>query len=119
MARFRQLVFARDFEPSDEDEARDRGYLSHVLVETDGEQLFPVTFYDAVRLAQDLEENANAGTPMVAEPGMIVLQTITREAMESAARILCEQGYFSHVRPITRAELAASDPYEWPPRRQD
>ena len=53
-----KLIFVREFAERDAAEARDRGYLSHVLVELDGTRLYPVTFYDGVRLQQDLEESS-------------------------------------------------------------
>lgn len=94
--RLLQLVFVNGLSDEDADEARNRGYLSHVLVETSSGDLFPVTFYDAVRLKQDVEDAANSNG-FVAEPGMIVLREITKKAMESAARALCEEGYFAHA----------------------
>src|SRR5580765_1491740 len=96
VVRFKQLVFIGELEES---ETTARGYRSDVLVETQDGSLYPVTFYDPVRLSQDVEEMAKHGTPFVAEPGMIVLETITRSSMESAARRLCDEGFFSYLRP--------------------
>ncbi|MCA9674711.1 MAG: hypothetical protein H6708_05070 [Kofleriaceae bacterium] len=114
--RHGQLLFAQESDDDILELAKDRGYLSHVLVETTDGQLFPVTFYDAVRVAQDVEEDTDGG--LVADPGMIVLRTLTRETMERAVRVLCEGGYFSHLRPLDGEGSDDDNPYEWPPRRR-
>ena len=99
-------------------EARDRGYLSHVMVKVD-DHLYPIYFYDPVRLRQDLEESAKHGSPILAEPGMIVLPEITLDAMENAVQLLCQQGFFDHFVPLTSEQLAnmKTDPFPWPPSR--
>ena len=113
---FHQLVFVTPFGEVEADEALARGYLSHVLVETSDGRLYPVTFYDPVRLRQDLEERSSQGSSFLADPGMVVIPEITASLMEAAARGLCKEGFFDHFRPITRDQLAAANAYEWPPR---
>jgi hypothetical protein len=113
------LRFAREFTERDATEAQDRGYLSHVLVDLGGGRLYPVFFYDAVRLQQDLEEMANHGRPYIAEPGMIVVQEITIETMTQVVCQLESAGFFDALNPVTEEDLASSDPYKWPPRRID
>lgn len=56
------------------------------------------------------------GKAYVAEPGMIVVPEISIVVMEAAARGLCTEGFFAHMRPFTRGQLASFDPFEWPPR---
>lgn len=111
-----RLVFATPLSENDILEARDRGYLSHVMVKIDG-QLFPVFFYDPVRLQQDLEETAKRGWPILADPGMIVLPEITMVAMENAIQQLCQRGFFEHFVPLTPEQIAKADSYPWPPSR--
>lgn len=115
--RFKQFVFRRAFTELDADEAHDRGYLSHVLVETVDGRLYPVFFYDRVRFQQDLEANVTEGRPWLADPGMIVLDELTRPAMEAAARALCDEHFFSHLNPVTEDDLNRGDRFDWPPRR--
>jgi hypothetical protein len=110
-----KLVFNREFSEQDACEARDRGYLSHVLVEVDGHRLYPVFFYDPIRLQQDLETGAKNGRAFVADPGMILLPDITIEAMQEAVQQLCQEGYFDHLVGVSRERLAEADPYAWPP----
>jgi hypothetical protein len=113
--RSTQLVFVCDFSEREAAEARDRGCLSHVLVEINGDRLYPVFFYDAIRLGQDLSTSAEHGEPFVAETGMIVLTEVTIEAMESAVERLFHHGFFNYLTPISRDRLASADPYCWPP----
>jgi hypothetical protein len=110
-----KLVFACDFSEREAWEAQSRGYLSHVLVEVGGDRLYPVIFYDAVRLQQDLEESARHGRPFVADPGMIVLQEVTRPAMEKAVQRLHAEGYFDYFVPLDRERLTTANPLQWPP----
>jgi hypothetical protein len=55
------------------DEAPDRGYLSHVLVEIDGDRdrLYPVFFYSIGRLERELKVSSEHGQPFIAEIGMM------------------------------------------------
>ncbi len=110
-----RLMFVREFTEQQAVEARDRGYLSHVLVEVDGDRLYPVFFYDPVRLQQDLEMNAKHGRAFVADAGMIVLPDITPEAMQEVVQQLCQEGFFEHLVAVSRERLAEADPYSWPP----
>ena len=110
-----RVIFVREFSEQDAAEARDRGYLSHVLIEVDGHRLFPVIFYDPIRLQQDLEVSAKHGRPFVADPGMVVLPDITIEAMQEAVQCLCQEGFFEYLVPVSRERLAEADPHSWPP----
>lgn len=94
-----RLIFQYGFNEQDADEAEARGYLSHVAVDLGDGRHYPVVFYDAVRLQQDLEVEAKQGTPYVADPGMIVLETVTRENMERAVLDLSRAGFFSRLVP--------------------
>lgn len=110
-----KLRFVREFTDLDELEARNRGYLSHVLADFGDGRLFPLFFYDPVRLQQDLEERSAHDRAFLADPGMIVVQEISLETMERVILQLCAEGFFEHLMPITERELAASSPYQWPP----
>ena len=111
-----KLRFAREFSDKDAFDAQSRGYLSHVMVELDEGRLYPVFFYDVVRLQQDLEENARLGRPFIADPGMIVVEEITPEAMKHAVEHLSREGFFDHLTTITQDDLATGNPYQWPPQ---
>jgi hypothetical protein len=88
------LVFEGGFDERDEHEAKLRGYRSHVWAELSDGSRHRLTFYDPTRLEQTLADEERDGRPFFAEPGLIVLREVTRSAMENAARVLAEEGYF-------------------------
>jgi hypothetical protein len=88
------LRFAREFTEVDALEAQRRGYLSHVLADFRDGRLFPLFFYDVVRLQQDVEERIKHGSVFVADPGMIVVQEVTLEIMEHVIVQLGDEGFF-------------------------
>ena len=98
-------------------EAPDRGYVSHVLVEVDGDKdrLYPVFFYSIDRLAGELTIGCEQGEPFIAETGMIVLPKISVAAIEDAVQRLCEEGYFEYMHPLSPEQIASADPFRWPP----
>lgn len=81
-------------------EAEHKGWLQGVEVELGDGSRYPVLFYDPVRLAQDLEEEAKWDRPFLAEPGLVVVPAVTRAAISQAAEYLATTGYFSHLRPL-------------------
>lgn len=98
------------------DEAPDRGYLSHVLVEIDGVRLYPVFFFTPDRLGFELDMGVRHGTPFIAEVGMIFIPAIEVHAMEKAVQSLQSDGYFDHLAPLTHEQVARADPWAWPPK---
>ena len=96
-----RLIFEGGFDDREAAESRDRGYRSNVWVELANGDRFPVVFYDAVRLRQDLQEEATRGNPYIAEAGLIVVSEVTKENMETAVRQLAEEGFFESLRPAS------------------
>jgi len=93
--KFAGLIFEHGMNELDEAEAQMRVYRSHVWVEMSDGTRHRVTFFDPVRLTQELEQEASQGRPFVGEPGLIIVPEVTREYMETAARTLAEEGFFS------------------------
>ncbi|HAK59586.1 MAG TPA: hypothetical protein DCO77_04275 [Nitrospiraceae bacterium] len=88
-----EIIFEGGLTARDRYEMEARGYRSHVKVTLHG-NTYPVLFYDAVRLAQVLEEET-----FIAEPGLIVLQKVDEERMREAVAKLVQEGYFEHLKP--------------------
>lgn len=105
-----RLVFEYGFNDQDAYEAEGRGYLSHVSVDVGDGSLYPVVFYDAVRLQQDIDEEAKAGKPYLATPGMIVLAKVTLENMQRAVVDLYRGDFFSRLVPQSRDSCAVAEP---------
>jgi hypothetical protein len=111
-----KLIFPNGFTKAQASEARDRGYLSHVLVELPVNRYFPIFFYDIVRLQQDLEECSKHGCTFIGDPGMIVLREITLATMQASVQLLYENGFFDHFIPLSQEQLRRTKEFEWPPK---
>lgn len=98
--RFRRLIFEGGYHPIDEHETPWRGYRSNVAVEMGDGTRYPITFYDPVRLKQTLDDEVSSGSPFFTEPGLVVIPVVNLENMQRAAGTLCEQGFFSHMKPL-------------------
>jgi hypothetical protein len=98
-----RVVFPDWYDERAEYEAELKGWLQGVEVELGDGSRYPVLFYDPVRLAQDLEEEAKWDRPFIAEPGMIVIPTVTRATISQAVEQLAAGGFFGHFRPTVPA----------------
>jgi hypothetical protein len=103
-----ELIFEGGFDEREAMEARDRGYRSHVWVKLANDERYPVVFYDAFRLQQDLGDETKSGNAFIAEPGLIVLPEVTLEYMERAVCRLAEGGFFESLRPATQCATIAA-----------
>lgn len=104
--------FPDAFDERAEFEMPARGYLADSTVELADGSKYEVYFTDPVRLAQTLEDEAAAGCPYYAEPNLIVLEEVTRPAIEEAVRGLWESGYFGHLKPLRAADRPHPDAEE-------
>jgi hypothetical protein len=91
------LSFGSPFGEREAYEAEARGYLASAVVELETGQV-PVVFYDLVRLKQDLDEECAAGRAFLAEPGLIVVDSVTMTNMEAAVLRLHEENFFESFR---------------------
>src|SRR5262245_17603060 len=95
--------FPPEFDELAECEMTPRGYLSGGEIELDDGRRFPVTFFDPVRLSQDLEEMGRNGEPAFIEPALVVVPEVTREQILRTLPELVRQGFFEHLKPLTAA----------------
>lgn len=83
-------------------EVRYTGWYDGVTVEVENGSLYPVFFYDPVRLSQDLKVQLEGiddgwGKPFIAEPRMIVVAEITEENIRTAIDRLYAEGWFENA----------------------
>jgi len=100
-----RVVFPDRYDERAEWEAEQKGWLQGVRVEFPDGRQYPVHFYDPVRLGQDLGEEVKAERPCLAEPGLIVVPFVTREAVCKAVEHPTDTGYFRHLQ-AERVEVA-------------
>jgi hypothetical protein len=77
-----------------------KGWFDGASVRLADGACYAVIFYDPVRLAQTLEDDAREGRPFFAEPNLIVLNEVTEENMRAAVDALARQGFFQHLKPL-------------------
>ncbi|MGL6095067.1 MAG: hypothetical protein ACRC7O_04605 [Fimbriiglobus sp.] len=94
------IVFPEWYDDRAEWEAESKGWLPGVEVEFLSGARYPITFYDPVRLSQDLEHTSEEGGSVIAETGMAVIPAVTRVGIVKAVETLVAQGFFDHLRPL-------------------
>jgi len=86
-------------------ESEQRGYFGPAIVELPNNGRVRVCFYDPIRLSQDLKTVQESGEVCIAEPGLIVIPSVTLEYMQRAVQQLYRQGYFEALRKDTREKV--------------
>ncbi len=96
------VIFPEWYDDRAEFETPSKGWLPGVEVCLEDGSHYQLFFYDPVRLQQTLEDDAQAGRPYLAEPGLVVLPEVTTESIRRAVAGLYENGYFSHLKPTRK-----------------
>jgi hypothetical protein len=99
-----QIFGLIEFDDRAQAEAEARGYLSHIFVKQADGKLYPVVFYDCVRLAQDLEYEVSTGRMCIADPGLIIVSAVTLSNIVTAIEKLNEEGFFSNFVPVSEPD---------------
>ena len=94
------ILFPDDHDAQSEHEAASRGYLSHVVVQTDEGVRYQLCFYDPVRLGQTLADEFRLRANGFGEPNMVVVPDVTSECIRKAVEELWRAGYFNEIKPL-------------------
>lgn len=78
------VVPPADYDQYDWSLAESKGYLEDVVVDLAGGRRVTVTFYDPVRLAQDIEAEMSEGITSISWKRLIVVEKITIAALQAA-----------------------------------
>lgn len=100
------IVHLVDFDEREAFETESRGVYDHAVIEFSSGRKYSVSFYDPIRLSQDLESASRSGQPCLAEVGLIVLPAVTQVNMEKAVKYLAETGYFDKFVPMSDPDSA-------------
>ena len=104
--KFPRLIFPNGFDERDVIEAPDRGYYGLALVKLSNEKKCVAFFYEPVRLQQDLDELLRTNMDRcVADPGLVVIPSVTKEAMCAAIDDLVDRGYFDFFMPLNDTQF--------------
>ena len=79
-----RIIPPADFDEYDWRLQESKGYLDDVGVELSDGRVVQVTFYDPVRLAQDIEAEFGEGSTTVSFKRLIVVERVTPETLQSA-----------------------------------
>ena len=69
-------------------EVQSKGWFPDARLVAFGQQ-FRITFYDPVRLSQEIQDKIQRGSVFF-EPNLVVVQSLTRQSMEKAVELLVE-----------------------------
>jgi hypothetical protein len=94
------IVFPQEYHERRELETPAKGWLSDVEVHLEDGRHYALTFFDPIRLAQELAADAQAGRPYFAEPGLVVLPEVSTASIEAAVPGLLRDGFFAHLKPV-------------------
>ena len=97
-----EIIFPLGFDARWEAEMTDNGYFSDVVIRFDNGSRYRVNFIDVVRLGQDLESEVESGSSYLAEPGMIVVPSVTAESIKKSVDGLVRQGYFDTQKALDK-----------------
>ena len=56
-----------------------------------------LSFWDPVRLSQEVRDGAKLGRACFAEPGLVIVPSITRDHMQNAIKELAKGKYFDRL----------------------
>lgn len=94
-----ELLLPPEFDARAEYEAQQRGLLDYVKVRSAEGPTYSVCFFTPSRIAVELSLVREAGEPCMADPGMIIVPSVTRDEMNTAVKYLWASGYFARLRP--------------------
>ena len=92
--------FPPEFDERAEYEMALKGHLWGGEVELPDGRRFPITFFDPVRLGQDLESAVRHGEPAFVEPALVVIPEVTREGILRTLPVLVRERFFDHLKPV-------------------
>jgi hypothetical protein len=98
-----QLTLHKGFGERDTFEIRQKGWFNASVKTKDGIR-YTISFFDPVRLRQEMEDNARNGEPCLAEPNLIIVPEVTVETIQNSIRFLWEKGFFQYFAPEQRPE---------------
>jgi len=92
-----RVDFPIEWDEQDDFEIPVKGCLSNVIVHTTDGIKHTLSFYDPVRLSQEIESEINNGKAGFIERGLIVVPEVTKTNIEQAIKLAESEGYFQSV----------------------
>ena len=92
-----KVVYPIDWDEIDLIERAAKGWLSGVIVQAEDGIEHELSFYDPVRLAQEIDDELAEGNSGFIERGLIVVPEVTKENIEKVISQAENEGYFQSV----------------------
>jgi len=89
-----KIVYPIEWDDRDNFERPAKGWLDNVKVIKENGKEYTLSFYDPVRLSQDLEEEIKIGKAGIIEKGLLIVKEVTKENIEKAIKQAEAEGYF-------------------------
>jgi len=91
------LRFTCDFDERTAWEVEQKGWFECAVAVMPNGLEIALSFWDPIRLSQEIAEGARLGRVCFAEPGLVIVPTVTQEHMEKAIKELAESKYFDQL----------------------
>ncbi len=89
-----KITYPIEWDDRDQFERPAKGWLNDVVVTLENGAVHTLSFYDPVRLAQELESEVNSGKAGIIEKGLLVVPEVTKENIEKVIYQAFEEHYF-------------------------
>jgi hypothetical protein len=92
-----------DFDERTAWEVEQKGWFEGALAVLPNGLEIALSFWDPVRLAQEISDGARSGRVCFAEPGLVIIPSVTREHMQKAIEELARVNYFDRLIALTQS----------------
>lgn len=87
-------IIGLDWDAATAYDIQNKGWYEQAKLQKDDGTLVPLSFWDPVRLRQELEEDFRSGRKYFAEPNLIILPQLTEDAIRATIDELMAKGFF-------------------------
>src|SRR5438552_17958627 len=87
------VLFPEDFDERAEYEIRLKGWCGGVVAQLQNGSRSELTFFDPVRMQQELAHSTQTGSPYFAEQKLVMLPEVTTESIHMAVEGLCCENF--------------------------
>lgn len=91
------LRFTCDYDERTAWEVEQKGWFEGAVAVMPNGLEIALSFWDLVRLSQEITDGTRLGRTCFAEPGLVIVPSVTREHMEKAIKELAEAKYFDYL----------------------
>jgi hypothetical protein len=92
-----KISFREEFDNLIAFEVESKGWYSGVIIELENHSKYELTFYDPMRLNQDLETENKI---YLSEPGLVIISKVTVENIYRAVHGLYKEGFFNSLKAL-------------------